>query len=678
MFNDYQKAHILNVFHSVDELLAKMLDYLDSSGPGSPFSDFVTDATPIQGRVIADYSGRVRNTMRRLLESYAISLPAKRTSSVWAARAAIMAARVSVDEMRPRAVSGYGSLSNDDAQELEKMIAQLQDLLNQMDRFLATGPGRELQSRLERLEGNDDFQRMLKRLDRIITKHGLIEFRASLGMLVERLESNSYEVAIFGRVSSGKSSLLDYLLETDVLPVGVTPVTAIPIRIVYGEFSRATVTFAEFGQKIVALSQLPDFATEQHNPSNAKHVSRIQLDLPSAILRAGVAFIDTPGLGSLALQGGLESLWYLPRCDLGIVLVDASSTLAADDVSLVHSLYAVGAEAMVLLSKADLLSEQERRQAAEYARRQLHSEVGREVPVFVVSVKGDSAKFCDTWRNERLIPCLDGHRERFHDSMRRKIAALREAVVTALKQRCSSPIPQADSALDNHELDQSLATVLAQLDRARHAPLDSFRAAGTLAHEVLKDAAEQIASGWSDQAPRSQDVTEIIHSAANRAAQRVAAVAATGVQELNQTITNVLQQCADKTAKPDSDFADSYSIAGLPLLDISPHDLHAVVARPLLGMLGKSKMSQGIQKQLESQVFHNLAKAFEGYQRNLLEWRRRTLDDLHRIFTVQADLLRAQFFPIVRGNCSNIGIHQDSSMISMNSTSIISHGGDRH
>lgn len=645
MFNDYQKAHILNVFHSVDELLAKMLDYLDSSGPGSPFSDFVTDATPIQGRVIADYSSRVRNAMRRLLESHAISLPAKRTSAVWAARAAIMAARVSVDEMRPRAVRGYGTLTDDDAQELEKMIAQLQDLLNQMDRFLATGPGHELQSRLERLEGNDDFQRMLKRLDRTITKHGLIEFRASLEMLVERLESNSYEVAIFGRVSSGKSSLLDHLLETDVLPVGVTPVTAIPIRIAYGEPPRATITFAEFGQKIVALSQLPDFATEQHNPSNAKHVSRIQLDLPSAILRAGVAFIDTPGLGSLALKGGLESLWYLPRCDLGIVLVDASSTLAADDVSLVHSLYAAGAEAMVLLSKADLLSEQERRQAADYTRRQLYSEVGREAPVYVVSVKGDSAKLCDTWRREKLVPCLDGHRERFHDSMRRKITVLREAVVTALKQRCRSTIPRAETVIDNHDLEQSLATVLAQLDRARYAPLESFRGAGMLVHEVLKDAAEQIASGWSDQAARSQDVTEIIRSAANRAAQRVAAVAATGVHELSQTATNVLQQCADKSAKPDSGLADSYSIAGLPLLDISPQDMHAVVIRPLLGLLGKTKMAHGIEKQLESQVFQNLTRAFDRYQGKLLEWRRHTIDEMHRMFTARADLLRAQRTP---------------------------------
>lgn len=645
MFNDYQKAHILNVFHSVDELLAKMLDYLDSSGPGSPFSDFVTDATPVQGRVIADYSSRVRNTMRRLLESHAISLPAKRTSAVWAARAAIMAARVSVDEMRPRAVRGYGSLTDDDAQELEKMIAQLQDLLNQMDRFLASGPGREIQSRLKRLKGDNDFQRMLKQLDRTITKHGLIEFRASLEMLVERLESNSYEVAIFGRVSSGKSSLLDYLLETDVLPVGVIPVTAIPIRIAYGESARTTITFAEFGQKIVALSQLPDFATEQHNPSNAKHVSRIQLDLPSAILRAGVAFIDTPGLGSLALKGGLESLWYLPRCDLGIVLVDASSTLAADNVSLVHSLYAAGAEAMVLLSKADLLSEQERRQAADYTRKQLHSEVGREVPVFVVSVKGDSAKLCDSWRQETLIPCIDGHRERFHDSMRRKIAVLREAVVTALKQRCSNPIPRTESDIDNHELDQSLGTVLAQLDRARHAPLDSFRAAGTLAHEVLKDAAEQIAADSNDQAAKSQDVTDIIQTATNRAAQRVAAVAATGVQELNQTITNVLQQCADKSARSDSGLVGSYSIAGLPLLDSSAQELHAVVVRPLIGLLGKTKMAHGIEKQLESQVFQTLATAFERYQRKLLEWRQHTFDEMHRMFTARADLLQARRTP---------------------------------
>ncbi|HEX4000992.1 MAG TPA: dynamin family protein [Pirellulales bacterium] len=644
MFNENHKSHIRTVFQSVDELLSKMLQYLDSTHPPSPFSEHVPDATPVQGRVIADYAVRVRNSMLRLLQTHAIPLAEKRISAVWAARAAIMAARVSVDEMGPRIVRGYGALTDEDARALEAMIAQLQDILNRMDAFLAQGPGREMQSRLERLEKTGDAGRLLNELGQIITKYGLVEFRATLEMLAERFESDVFEIAVFGRVSSGKSSLLDYLLQTDALPVGVTPVTAIPIRTVYGDEARAVIDLAEAPSVVVAAKRLVEFAAEQQNPANSKHVTRIQLELPSSILRAGLAFVDTPGLGSLATAGSAESLWYLPRCDLGIVLVDASSTLVADDVSLVHSLYEAGADAMVLLSKADLLSDRDQQRAAEYARRQLHAEIARDTPVYSVSIKADGARLCDDWRREMLLPCLDDHRQRFQVSMRRKIGALRDAVVAALRKRIVAG-PNTASALEPQLIEQSLSTTLAQMDRARYSVPKPFPAAGIMAHDVLTQAADRIASSWDSHAGPTQDVTGIVQSAADYAAQRIAAIAATGIQELNQAVTNTLQQCGDHSAAGTTDIIGAFRIAGLPLLDCARPELHAEVTRPLMGLFGKPKLVQGIQKQLESQVFRQLTAAFDRYQGRLLEWRRWSLDEMQRVFTAKAELHRSRFSP---------------------------------
>jgi GTPase SAR1 family protein len=86
--------------------------------------------------------------------------------------------------------------------------------------------------------------RLLRELDRIVTAHDLAEFRQAIIQLVGRMERNWWTIAFVGRVSCGKSSLLNHLLTTDVLPAGVTPVTAVPIRIVSGGSSAATVSFA--------------------------------------------------------------------------------------------------------------------------------------------------------------------------------------------------------------------------------------------------------------------------------------------------------------------------------------------------------------------------------------------------------------------------------------------------
>src|SRR5947207_1799156 len=83
----------------------------------------------------------------------------------------------------------------------------------------------------------------------IITRRGLVEFRPLLDQVVRRLESPQFEIAVFGRVSSGKSSLLNHVAGMDVLPVGVTPITAVPTRLVRGDRPAATISFAETGPR---------------------------------------------------------------------------------------------------------------------------------------------------------------------------------------------------------------------------------------------------------------------------------------------------------------------------------------------------------------------------------------------------------------------------------------------
>jgi GTP-binding protein EngB required for normal cell division len=165
------------------------------------------------------------------------------------------------------------------------------------------------------------------------------------------------EIAFFGRVSSGKSSLLNCFLGQPVLPVGVTPVTAVPVRMGHGEEPGAVVHFAGTAPRRVALPALADYASEEGNPGNEKLVTRVEVSLPSPRLAPGVALVDTPGLGSLATGGAAATLAYLPRCDVGVVLVDAGGSITPDEVGTIESVLAAGARALVLVSKADLVQQ---------------------------------------------------------------------------------------------------------------------------------------------------------------------------------------------------------------------------------------------------------------------------------------------------------------------------------
>jgi GTP-binding protein EngB required for normal cell division len=264
--------------------------------------------------------------------------------------------------------------------------------LERLGAALADDPAADLQARLERLQQTAGGLEMLRLMDRIVADHGLVELRPRLSMIVERLESNRFEIAVFGRVSSGKSSLLNHILQTTALPVGVNPITAVPTRLVHGAHALADGQLRGSQGGALPIERLPEFVSETHNPANGKGVVRLVVELPSERLRTGLAFVDTPGLGSLATAGAAETLAYLPQCDLGVVLIGAGSPLNDEDLSTILRLNEAAIPVKVLLSKADLLSPSDLESALQYTARQLRTHLGAEIGVHPVSTAASHAQ----------------------------------------------------------------------------------------------------------------------------------------------------------------------------------------------------------------------------------------------------------------------------------------------
>ena len=203
-------------------------------------------------------------------------------------------------ELKPQYMMGFGNIPGTTATELNGIAGELQALVSRLGQSLGEGAGQDFQKRLQRLEDAGNDLGLLSRIERVVAERGLVEFRGTIDAILDRAEDRSFEIAVFGRVSSGKSSLLNTVIGTDVLPVGVTPVTAVPTHIIHGEEPSLTISFADAPVKTFTIQQLGEFATEQHNPNNVKHVTRVTVTIPVSRLSEGVSFVDTPGLGSLA------------------------------------------------------------------------------------------------------------------------------------------------------------------------------------------------------------------------------------------------------------------------------------------------------------------------------------------------------------------------------------------
>jgi GTP-binding protein EngB required for normal cell division len=334
---------------------------------------------------------------------------------------------------------------------------------------------------------------LLPTLEEIVAAQGLVEFQGALESIVERLEAGTVEVAFFGRVSSGKSSLLNLILGGPVLPVGVTPVTAVPTRIEAAASAGAAIAFADGPAQEVAIERLPEFVLEQGNPGNEKHVVRAAVRVPAGALKPGLVLVDTPGVGALAAAGARAAYHYLPRCDIGVVLVDAAGSLSAEDVDLVRLLLESGIQPLVLVSKADLIRETERGVFCDYVHGALERALAASVPVLPVSTVGPDATLAIRWYQQELAPLADRARATALASAGRKLEAVRQGVVAALRTAAGALDGAAAAEAESRRADDAARDAEAliretqgRLDRLAEeaksmAPLAIARAAAELA-----------------------------------------------------------------------------------------------------------------------------------------------------------------------------------------------------
>jgi GTP-binding protein EngB required for normal cell division len=471
-----------------------------------------------------------------------------------------------------------------------------------------------------------------------------VEFRGTIDSILDRAEDRSFEIAVFGRVSSGKSSLLNTIIGTDILPVGVTPVTAVPTRIIHGEEPSLTVSFADGPAKTFEIQQLGEFATEQHNPNNVKHVTRLTVTIPVSRLSEGVSFVDTPGLGSLATGGAAETLAYLPRCDLGVVLIDAGSTLTEEDVRTIRALQEAAIPAHILLSKADLLDQPDCEKTIGYIRQHIVSDTGLDLPVHPVSVNPSHRKLLDRWFEEEILPVMSHAQDLRAASLQRKIGALRESLVYSLQNQIRrsrhAPAGNAETTRD----------VEIRLRRATGLIVETSKScrekAEALNGKILETWIATV-SGATNDGPGGTDRKLPVEDAVRIAVLQTLQAGVNDIQNRVETLARSLQ---DELVKSASDLAiadvpgdNEFFLLVRDMPSFDPETIHVTVPiYRFIALFGNRFGKKLLARRIRRQFAKSSGPVFSGYFRILKEWSSQVTYQMGRKFETYAERYRAQ------------------------------------
>jgi GTP-binding protein EngB required for normal cell division len=633
--NEHQQRRLVVTCQYMDRLLGDLERSFSEAQSQSPFGRYANDLAPAEQRLVRDYLARLRTQLLRILSGQGLSPTPQRTGLRWAILTHLAYVDVAVEELKPHYMRGYGAVAPEAAAALNGIVEELHGTIGQLSRYLAIDRTEDLRTRLESIRARADLA-LLSTLEELITKYGLVEFRSALATILDTLERRGLELAVFGRVSTGKSSLLNRLLERDVLPVGVTPITAVPTRIAFGREPRLRVRFADAPPRELDVSALAAYASERENPANAKRVLRLVVELPAPFLESGVTLVDTPGLGSLATAGAVETLAYLPHCDVAAVLVDASSTITSEDLVTVGLLLDAGIRVSVLVSKADLLSDKDRDPALSYVRQMLAREFRATIPVAAVSVKREFDELFQRWRSAELEPLIKHQERERQKAAARKTEILRSQIEAALT-RWSTAEPVASGG-DVKGEGRGAAAVL-QTAGGRITALERRIDAITVtlprrAPEIMTRAADLIDRKIDPQIGLAQAFRDVADETAREIAQELQELFAS-LMTVSHQVSNSVNWMADTGDGPER----GATFREVPVPALPPGI--KVPAQGVERVLGHSLARSIIAKRLDRTVGDAVRSTLESHAAVLRRWALNSLEEIRIEWMATTDALHA-------------------------------------
>lgn len=212
--------------------------------------------------------------------------------------------------------------------------------------------------------GANNVEAGITELVRVLQKLERPDLAKRASAAAARLKRPNTVVCVVGEFKQGKSSLVNGLLGRTICPVDDDLATSAITLVRYGEEAAASVRRrgddGSTASQPVAIDDLPNWVSEAGNPRNSKQVERVEITVPSPLLKQGLVVVDTPGMGGLGAGHAAATLAFLPFADGLVFVSDASAELSSPEVEFLRRATELCPTVMFALTKIDLYPQWQR------------------------------------------------------------------------------------------------------------------------------------------------------------------------------------------------------------------------------------------------------------------------------------------------------------------------------
>lgn len=231
---------------------------------------------------------------------------------------------------------------------------------------------------------DEAFMSRLQKLEGYCREAGRKDLLEQLASIRAYLASEKFSVAVVGEFNRGKSTLVNRLIEQDIIPTSDIPTTTLPIYVSGGEQESLVLKTAN-GQKRYPIEEKSWEAIEEERKKFAGAKGEILLKRNCSLLMENdLEIIDTPGVNS-QIRGDLSMAEQaLSVCDCAILPMAAIAAFSESEKLFLEEriLMKKVPRIMVVLTKLDLVEETQRLSVVESVQRRLAA-MNAEIPLYL-------------------------------------------------------------------------------------------------------------------------------------------------------------------------------------------------------------------------------------------------------------------------------------------------------
>ena len=174
----------------------------------------------------------------------------------------------------------------------------------------------------------------------------------------ERITDPQIRIVIAGQLKQGKSQLLNSLLNVPVSRVGDDETTVVATMVSYGEQATAKLIVAGVDGDEPEAIEIPIADIKQdlrrHPAAGGRQVLRVAVTADSPLLKGGLVFVDTPGVGGHGQPHLSATLGLLPDADAMLMISDTSQEFTEPEMTFIRQAFEICPVATIVATKIDL------------------------------------------------------------------------------------------------------------------------------------------------------------------------------------------------------------------------------------------------------------------------------------------------------------------------------------